>query len=244
MAGIIRLEMSDPRQQVRAGPAVDGRGPADDVRAPADSANTCPSRSGPGWRPPSTRHPWAAPGCSAADGAAMPSACSLCRRAACWHAGQVSGPPVSVSRGKIRSMRRDFADIDRPEGAADGGEVLRVADLLVAKKLRPGAVRRVAEVVGQLAGRVPPAGGLRRILPQKGKAGIGVAIGDHVAGDDANARASSRTLRGPSSSGDHSSPRVCAGVLPSSRSRGRSNQRRTPMSLYAPAKSPATKARK
>ena len=76
----------------------------------------------------------------------------------------------------------------------------------MAEELRPGTIRRVAEVVGQLARSVPPAGGLQRILPQKGKAGIGVAVGDHVAGDDANARASSRTLRGPSSPGDHPSP--------------------------------------
>ena len=62
-------------------------------------------------------------------------------------------------------MRRDFADVDRPEGAADCGEFLRVADFLVSKKLRPGAVLRVAEVVGQLARRVPPASGLRRIVP-------------------------------------------------------------------------------
>ncbi len=65
-----------------------------------NNAKTCPSRSGPGWRPPSTRHPRAVPGFSATDGAAMSSACSRCLRTACWHAGQVSGPPNSVSRGK------------------------------------------------------------------------------------------------------------------------------------------------
>ena len=59
-----------------------------------------------------------------------------------------------------------------------------------------------------------------------------VAVGHHVAGDEAKARASSRTLRGPLSPGDHSWPSACAGVLPSSRSRGRANRRRTPMSLY------------
>ena len=103
-------------------------------------------------------------------------------------------------------MRWDFADVDRPEGSADGGEILGVANFLVSKKLRPGIVWRVAELVGEIAWCVPPASGLRRILPQKRKAGIGVAIGDHVTGDDANARASSRTLRGPSSSVNHSSP--------------------------------------
>ena len=65
-----------------------------------NNTKTCPSRSGPGWRPASTRHPQAAPGFSAAEGAVMPSACSRCRQAACWHAGQVSGPPISVSRGR------------------------------------------------------------------------------------------------------------------------------------------------
>ncbi len=57
-------------------------------------------------------------------------------------------------------MRRDFADFDRPEGAADGGEIPRVPDFLVSKKLCPSAVRRVAEVVGQFPRRVPPASGL------------------------------------------------------------------------------------
>ena len=236
--------MSDPGEEVRAWTAVDGRGPADDVRAAAEQREDLPV---PVWA-----------GLEAAiDAPSMGRAGLQCRR---WRGDAVrvlAIPPdgllacrpsfQSTSQcfaRQFRSMRRDFADIDRPESAADGGEVLRVTDFFVSKKLRPSAVRRVAEVVGQLARLVPPAGGLRRILPQKGKAGIGVAIGDHVAGDDANARASSRTLRGPSSSGDHSSPSVCAGVLPSSRSRGRSNQRRTPMSLYAPARSPATKARK
>jgi len=57
-------------------------------------------------------------------------------------------------------MRRDFADFDRPEGAADGGDIPRVPDFLVSKKLCPSAVRRVAEVVGQFPRRVPPASGL------------------------------------------------------------------------------------
>ena len=52
-------------------------------------------------------------------------------------------------------------------------------------------------------------------------------------------------FEGPSSPGDHSvAERRCAGVSPSSLSRGRSNQRRTPMSLYAPPRSPTMKARK
>ena len=38
-------------------------------------------------------------------------------------------------------MRRDFADVDGPERAANGEDVLWVADLLVAEELRPGAVR-------------------------------------------------------------------------------------------------------
>ena len=48
----------------------------------------------------------------------------------------------------------------------------------------------------------------------------------------------------PLSSGDQRPPSVRAGVSPSSRRRGRSNHRRTPMSLYAPTRSPTTKARK
>ena len=77
---------------VAAQPTRSGRRP--------NSAKTCPSRSGPGLRPPSTRHPRAVPGLSAAEGAAIPSVCSRYRRAACWHAGQVSGPPISACRGR------------------------------------------------------------------------------------------------------------------------------------------------
>ena len=195
--------MSDPGEEVRARTAVDGRGPADDVRAPAEQREDLPVPVGAGLE-------------AAVDAPSVGCAGLQCRR---WRGDAVrvfAIPPGGLlacrpgvrSAGQcvarqVRSMRRDFADIDRPEGAADGREFLRVADFLVSKKLCPGAVRRVAEVVCQLARRVPPAGGLRRILPQKGKAGISVAIGDHVAGDDANARARSRTLRGLSSPGDH-----------------------------------------
>ena len=77
--------------------------------------------------------------------------------------------------------------------------------------------------------------GVSGVIPAKplapAKAGVSVAERDHVMGDDKRARASSRTRRGSSSSGDQRSPSVWAGVLPSRRWRGRSNQRRTPMSL-------------
>ena len=223
--------MSNSREEVRAGTAVGRRGPADDIRATTEQREDLPVAVRAGLE-------------AAVDAPSVGRTGFQRRRRHGDAVGMFPMPPgglLACGPGvrsadqcfvwKVRSMRRGFADVDRPEGAADGGEVLRIADFLVANKLRPGAVRRVAEVVGQIAGRVPPAGGLRGILPQKGKAGIGVAIGDHVAGDDANARARSRTLRGPSSPGDHSWPSTCAGVLPSSRSRARSNQRRTPMSL-------------
>ena len=197
-------QMPEPGQEVRARTAIDGRGPADEVRAPAEQREDLPVPVGAGLE-------------AAVDSPSVGRAGLQCRRRRDDAVGMFPMPPGGLLACRpgvrpadqcfdrqVRSMRRGFADVDRPEGAADGGEILRVANFLVSKKLRPGTVGRVAEVVGQLARRVPPACGLRRILPQKGKAGIGMAIGDHVAGDDARARASSRTLRGPSSPGDHS----------------------------------------
>ena len=138
---------------VAAQPTRSGRRP--------NNANTRPLRSGPGWTPPSTRHPRAAPGSSVAEGAAMPLgvfAIPLCNLLACRPGVWLSYQCFSR---EVRPMRREFADVDGPERTADGREILRVADFLVAKELSPGAVRRVAEIVGQFALRVPPAGGLR-----------------------------------------------------------------------------------
>ena len=71
-----------------------------------------------------------------------------------------------------------------------------------------------------------------------------MTLSHHVACEDARRAASSRTRFGPSSSGHQSAPSSRAGVLPSSRVRGRWNHLRTPTSLYAPARSATTKATK
>ena len=63
-----------------------------------------PSRSGAGWRPPSTCHPRARPGSRAADWATMPAApVARILLASSRHAAYESGPPVTVSSGKLGS---------------------------------------------------------------------------------------------------------------------------------------------
>ena len=172
----------------------------------------------------------------------MPSACSGCRRAACWHAGQVSGPPVSVSPG--RSGRCDGIRRCRPprgrggrwrdppgRGFPRGGET--------PPRRRPACRRnngsaRPARSTGRRIATNPPA---------ERESGIDVAIGDHVAGEDANARRD----RGPSGAVVVRRPLVieclrgCVAVEPFA---GPVEPAPDPMSLYAPPRSPTTKARK
>lgn len=74
--------------------------------------------------------------------------------------------------GQVRSQGGRFTNLDGPERTADREDVPRVIDLLVAQELGPGAVRRIAEVVGQFTGGVPPARGLRRIFPQERKSWV------------------------------------------------------------------------
>ena len=172
-ARFIRLEMPDLGEQVRVRTAVGSRGAADDVRAPAEQREGLPVPSGAGLE-------------ATVDTPFVGRAGFQCRRRRSDAGGMLPMSPgdLLASRSgvrsaqqrvasEVRSMRRDFADVHRPEGVADGGDNRRVADLLVSKKLRPGAVPRAAEVVGQLDRRVPPSGGLPRILPQKWKARIG-----------------------------------------------------------------------
>lgn len=145
---------------------------------------------------------------------------------------------------QFRTCVRFIADLHSPEVALNAKEVFRVHDFLVPEKLRPRTVRCVTEVMGQFVFRVPAPCRLRQILTQEGEARVRVTVGDHVAGEDARLVASSRTRFGPSSSGHQSTPSTRAGVFPSSRVRGRWNHLRTPMSLYAPARSPTTSATK
>ena len=54
-----------------------------------------------------------------------------------------------------------LTDVDDPQCTANGEKVLRIGDFLMAEKLGPGAVGGIAEIVGQLTGSIPSAGGLR-----------------------------------------------------------------------------------
>ena len=164
--------MSDPGEQVRARTAVDGRGPADDVRAPAEQREDLPVPGrgrAEGRRQRATRGPRPV--------SARPNA-RRCRRHVPDAAGRPAGMPARcpVHRPVFREAGPvDVMGIRRcrlPRGR--GGwwrDPQRSRISSCRRNSRPGAIRRVAEVVGQLARRVPATGGLRRILPQKGKSG-------------------------------------------------------------------------
>ena len=116
---------------------------------------------------------------------------------------------------QIGACESRVAEVERPKGASDRRDVVRVGDLLVAQELRPRAVRRIAEVVrGAFTRRVPARGGLIGAFPQKRIAGIGVAETDHdhVAGDAVSAFARPRTCRRSGSSGCHPDVRTSTGA--------------------------------
>ena len=128
--------------------------------------------------------------------------------------------------------RRLLSQFHCPQRPADTGQVLALGYLLMAQKLRPRAVGRVTEVVRRtFALRMPAASGLRTVLPEKRIPGVGMAERDHVAGAYTRAAASSRTRRGPESSGCHFPLRTWAGERQPSTFRGRWNHRRMPNSL-------------
>ena len=54
-----------------------------------------------------------------------------------------------------------LTDVDGPQCTANGEEILRIGNFFMAEKLGPGAVGGIAEIVGQLTGSIPSAGGLR-----------------------------------------------------------------------------------
>ena len=155
------------------------------------------------------------------------------------------GPTGGDSKWQCGALRWLVSQVDRPQRTPDTSQVLGLGYLLMAQELGPRAVRCVTEVVSRpFARRMPPTRWLRAILPKKRIAGIGMAESDHVAGEETRAAASSRTRCGPWSSGCHALPRSWAGAWLPSSFRGRLNHRRMPKSLYAPARSPMTRARK
>ena len=145
------------------------------------------------------------------------------------------GPSVTAAHQslgrQIRLERWRLSDVYSPKRPTNGEKVFGIVNLFMAEEFSSGPVGSIAEIVGQLAGSVPSPGGLRVILVHKGKARVSTAECDHVKGEDTRERASSRTRRAPSSSGNQWPASSRAGGLPSRRLRGRSNQRRTPMSL-------------
>ena len=110
----------------------------------------------------------------------------------------------TLTSGQIREASGLVADVHRPQCPANRQQVLRIEDLLVTQELGPRPVRRIREIVCQLARGVPSTRGLRRVSPEERETRIGVTKGDHVAGDAPRAAANSRTCRGPSSFGPQS----------------------------------------
>ena len=112
------------------------------------------------------------------------------------------------------AIRLDPDDVHRPRCPANCQQVLRIEDRLVTQELGPRPVRRIREIVCQLARRVPSPRGLRRVFPKERETGVGVTKGDHVTGDGPSAVASSRTCRGPSSSGPQITVQQVRGRIP------------------------------
>src|SRR5439155_19588293 len=78
---------------------------------------------------------------------------------------------------EIRDSRARLVarNVDRPQMPPDSRQVGRVGDFLVTEELRPGAVRRVGEVLSRAFARSMPAcGWLRGVLPEEGPAPVGV----------------------------------------------------------------------
>src|SRR5438034_201340 len=155
---------------------------------------------------------------------------------------EAAGQHPLRQRGMFRGRG---ADLDRPYLTANRRDVFGVGDFFVPQEFGPGAVRRVGEVMRRpFAVGVPPACGLTSIGPQERIASIDLAKRDHVADSETSSRANWRTRIGPSSSGSQLPLSSATGARPSSSVRLRWNQRRTPISLYEPARSLTTSARK
>ena len=108
----------------------------------------------------------------------------FCQLLACWPSFWTTAENLIVS-GCLNFW--SCADVYGPHDTANSEKILRILDFLVTKEFGPGTVGGIAEAVGQVARRVPPAGGLRRILPQVRETPVGVAKCNHVAGDDIRA---------------------------------------------------------
>ena len=68
-------------------------------------------------------------------------------------------PGQNVTR-KVRLQRRRLTDLHGPKCAANGEDIPWIVDLFVAQELCPRAIRRIAEVVGQLVCSIPSTSGL------------------------------------------------------------------------------------
>ena len=223
--------MNDIREQLFTWPPGDGGGPADQVGTSSEErehlAVARRSRCRPSIDTPTMRSPFAQSrrrrGHSRLFRPMLLREPLTCRPA--------FGPAGENVISQIWFQRRLRTDVDRPYRTANRDNVPRIVDFLMAEKLRPCAVRSVAEIVRQLAGSMPSTRRLRSAFMQERKTRVRVTKRNHVAGENPRARASSWTFRGPSSSGDQPSASISAGVLPSNRLRLRPNQRRTPMSL-------------
>lgn len=224
-------EVANDGKQIVAWPAFDGSGPTDQIGSGTEQCKDQAIASEIGLDTaidsPAVRSAGVQSGRRCGDTSGFVPI-RLSELPACVPTLRASGHNVTR---KVRLQRRRLTDLHGPKCAANGEDIPWIVDLFVAQELCPRAIRCIAEVVGQLVRSIPSTSGLRRIFAQEGKTRIRVSECDHVTGDEASARESSRTRLGPSSSGVQLSPSACAGVLPSSRLRSRSNQRRTPISL-------------
>jgi len=136
-------------------------------------------------------------------------------------------PPQQCQLRHNRTGRQRFASqlrfgslqvvrcLDRPQRPPYVLQFRGAGDALVTQKLGPGARRGVGEVVHRPFTLAVPAS--RRLIggfPKKREPLVAVAVQDHVAGEAARDRASSRTREGPEPPGFQGLFRSSAGARP------------------------------
>lgn len=132
----------------------------------------------------------------------------------------------------LRCRHEIVWNLYRPDRPLNTAEFFKSRYTLMAKKLGPGSVRRICQIMRwTLPWPVPPSGRLIICLPEKRETRRGVTVKDHVAGEPVSAQARARTCCGPGSPGFHSPLRSRAGLRPPSWTRFLSNHCRIPISL-------------
>ena len=157
----MRLELPHICEQLFTRATFDGCGPADEIGPGAKERNDRAVPSGAVLEaaidPPAARAAWVQRGGGRGD-AVHGCPTGLSELSACqpifWPACQDLLREIGLEGWRL-------TDVDGPQCTANGEKILWIGNFLMAEKLGPGAVGGIAEIVGQLTGSIPSAGGLR-----------------------------------------------------------------------------------